>query len=62
MGDYNVEITETNMSSFGEIYYLTDVIKQSTCFKNPSNPSCLDLFLTEVSIIKLTIYTTEPYM
>ena len=42
MGDYNNEITETNMSSFCEIcYYFLP-----TCFKNPSNPSCIDLFLT----------------
>ena len=34
------------MSSFSEIYHLTDIIKQSTCFKNHSNPSCIDLFLT----------------
>ena len=33
------------MSSFCEIYHLTDIIKQPTCFKNPSNPSCIDLFL-----------------
>ena len=46
MGDYNAEITKTNMSSFYEIYHLIDVIKQPTCFKNPSNPSCVDLFLT----------------
>ena len=39
MGDSNAEITKTNMSSFCEIYHLTDIIKQSTCFKNPSNPS-----------------------
>ena len=44
MGDYNAEITETSMSSFCEIYHLTDIIKQATCFKNPSNPSCIDLF------------------
>ena len=47
MGDYNAEITETNMSSFCEIYSLTDIIKHPTCFKNPSNPSCIDLFLTK---------------
>ena len=46
MGDYNAEITETNMSSFCEIYHLTDIIKQPTCFKNPSNPSYIDIFLT----------------
>ena len=46
MGYYNAEITETNMSSFGEICHLTDIIKPPTCFKNPSNPSSIDLFLT----------------
>ena len=34
------------MSSFCKIYHLTNIIKQPTCFKNPSNPSCIDLFLT----------------
>ena len=33
------------MSSFCDIYHLTDIIKQPTCFKNPSNPSGIDLFL-----------------
>ena len=47
MRDYNAEITETNMSSFCEIYHLTDIIKQPTCFKNPSDSSCIDLFLTD---------------
>ena len=46
MGDYNAKITETNMQFFCEIYHLTDIIKQPTCFKNPSNLSCIDLFLT----------------
>ena len=34
------------MSSFCEIYHLIDIIKQPTCFKNPSNPSCINQFLT----------------
>ena len=34
------------MSSSCEIYHVTDIIKQPACFKNPSNPSCIDLFLT----------------
>ena len=46
MGDYNAEITEINMLSFCEIYHITHIIKQPTCFKNPSNPLCIDLFLT----------------
>ena len=46
MGDCNAELTETNMSSFCEIHHVTDIIKQPTCFKNPSNSPCIDLFLT----------------
>ena len=46
MGNYNAEITETNMSFFGEIYNLTEIIKQPTCFKNPSYPSCIGLLST----------------
>ena len=46
MGDYNADINETNMSSFCKIYHLIDIIKEPTCFKSPSNPSCIDLFLT----------------
>ena len=29
-----------------KIYHVTDIIKQPTCFKNPSHPSCIDLLLT----------------
>ena len=47
MVDYHADITENNMSSFCEIYHLTDIIKQPPCFKNPSTPSCIDLFLTK---------------
>ena len=25
---------------------LSDIMKKITCFKNPKNPSCIDLFLT----------------
>ena len=46
IGDYNAEITETNMSSFCEVCHLTYFIKQPTCFKNPSNLSCIELLLT----------------
>ena len=46
MGGCNAEITETNMSFFCEIYHLTDIIKQPAGFKNPSNPLCIDLFVT----------------
>ena len=48
-GDFNVEIDEDHMKSFCKSYGLTNLIKQSTCYKNPTNPTCMDLFLTSVA-------------
>ena len=46
MGDFNAEITEPEMMSFCNMYDLKSLIKEPTCYKNPNNPSCIDLFLT----------------
>ena len=34
------------MKSFCESYTLSSLIKEPTCYKNPQNPSCIDLILT----------------
>ena len=34
------------MNDFCKVYNLFSLIKEPTCFKNPYNPSCIDLFLT----------------
>ena len=34
------------MSSFCDTFGLTSLIKEPTCYKNPDNPSCIDLILT----------------
>ena len=47
-GDFSVEIYENHMKSFCENYSLTNFIKQPTCYKNPTNRTCIDLFLTNV--------------
>ena len=46
MGDFNVEINENHMKSFCENYDLSNLIKQPTCCKNPTNSTCIDLILT----------------
>ena len=46
MGDFNAEVSETSFSSFCELSEVKGIINQSTCCKNPTNPSCIDLFLT----------------
>ena len=34
------------MNAFCERYSLSSLIKEPTCYKNPANPSCIDLILT----------------
>ena len=46
LGDFNKEPTDTALSNFCEIYNLKDLIKDKTCFKNPSKPICTDLIIT----------------
>ena len=46
LGDFNSETSEPEMTDFCEIYNLENLVKKPTCFKNPLNPSCIDLILT----------------
>ena len=46
LGDLNCEINEEPMSEFCSLFNLKSLIKKPTCFKNPDNPSCIDLILT----------------
>ena len=46
LGDFNVEVEEKNLSNFMSVHNLKTLIKQKTCFKNPENPTCIDLILT----------------
>ena len=45
-GDFNTETGENSMNALCERYRLSTVIKEPTCYKNPGNPSCIDLILT----------------
>ena len=46
MGDFNTEVTQTSMKVFYDSYEFKNLIKDATCYKNPENPSCIDLILT----------------
>ena len=48
LGDLNVTDDEHHMKFFCENYGLKNLIRQPTCYKNPSNPACIDLILTNV--------------
>ena len=46
VGDFNTEVTQTSMKVFCDSYEFKNLIKDATCYKNPENPSCIDLILT----------------
>ena len=49
MCDFNVGPENTYIKSFCNNFDLKNLIKEPTCFKNPENPSCIDLILTNRS-------------
>ena len=46
LGDFNANISEPTLTSFCTLFKLKNLVKEPTCYKNPNNPSCIDLFLT----------------
>ena len=46
LGDFNSEFSEPCLNNFCDIYNLKKLVKEPTCYKNPVNPSCIDLILT----------------
>ena len=42
----NSEANENSMIEFCHVNSFKHLIKSPTCFKNPNNPSCIDLILT----------------
>ena len=51
MGDFNSERIEEIMSNFMELYDLKkNLVHVPTCYKNPENPSCIDLYLTNKNL------------
>ena len=47
------------MKRFTEIYKLRNLIKEPTCFKNPENPTCIDLILTNKPLSFKNTYVIE---
>ena len=46
IGDLNMEEKELIMKDFLLYFDMDTLIKQPTCYKSPTNPSCIDLFIT----------------
>ena len=46
VGNFNTEVTQTSMKVFRDSHEFKNLIKDATYYKNPENPSCIDLILT----------------
>ena len=46
LGDLNSTMCNVPMKNFCELYNLENSIKDPTCYKNPNNPSSIDVILT----------------
>ena len=46
MGNLNSEVSENCLNGFCNVNSLKTLNRGPTCFKNPSNPTCIDLLLT----------------
>ena len=46
MADFNVCVEEISISGFCDTFGLNSLIKDAACYKNPENPSSIDLSLT----------------
>ena len=46
LGDFNSSMCEKEMKEFCDMYGLDNLIKGPTCYKNASNPSSIDVMLT----------------
>ena len=41
LGDFNIEVEEQQIKDFCDNYSLKSLIRQPTCYKSPSNPTCI---------------------
>ena len=46
LGDFNAEIENNFLKEFCNLYGMKSLIRIPTCSKNPANPTCIDLMLT----------------
>ena len=46
MGYFKANVSEPTLTAFCTLFKLKNLAKEPTCYKNPENPSCVELFLT----------------
>ena len=46
IGDLKPEMSEPSLNELCQTYNSESIVNKPTCFKNPKNPSCIDVMLT----------------
>ena len=46
LGDFNAEVENNFLKELSDLYGLKSLIKIPICYKNPANPTCILLMLT----------------
>ncbi len=46
VGDLNMQEGDACLDEFLDEFHARNLVKEPTCYKNPDNPSCVDLFIT----------------
>ena len=46
LGDFNAEVENNLLKEFCDLYGMKSLIRIPTCYKNPANPTCTELMLT----------------
>ena len=59
LGDFKSCMEDSPMKTIFEIKKLRNLIKEPTCFKNPENPTCIDLQLTNKLLSFKNTFVTE---
>ena len=49
IGDFHSEKSETALRNFCDLYKRKNLVREPICFRNPHNPSCIDLLLKQCS-------------
>ena len=62
LGDSNSCMEDFPMKTFGEIYKLRNLTKEPICFKNPENPTCIDLTLTNQPVSFKNTYVIQTVL
>ena len=64
MGDLNSEVKEKYLTEFCQLCNLKILINMATCFKNPSNPLCIDVMLIDTGLSdfhRMTVTMMKAY-